>query len=135
MRGMKISTETKPKTRQTNKKPRKNQEVLDFIEKIKKQLQDENPKNFGLYMKLYKQYGKQKMQQALAVTLKKKNSNDKLRYFIALLVKEERYQIIKEKYNKLKSKLLRKLTPKYQRISQTRSRLYHKIAKEERRNK
>lgn len=129
-------------------KPRKNQEILDFLESIKKQLNDPNPKNFGLYMKLYKVHGKEKLTQALQITLAKEKITDRFRYFLGILMAEQKRQPeLKEKavkinkevlavYNKLKQKLKKKLTPQYQRISRIRSRLYHKIAQEERkRNK
>ncbi|MEW5805714.1 MAG: hypothetical protein AB1721_03275 [Patescibacteria group bacterium] len=125
-------------------KPRKNQEILDFLEAVKKQLNDANPKNFGLYMKLYKVHGKEKISRALEIALQKKEITNNFRYFLGILAEEQKRrpelkeksvkinQEVLEKYNKLKRKLKKKLTPKYQRISRTRSRLYHQVAKEER---
>jgi hypothetical protein len=128
------------------KKPRKNQEILDFLESVKKQLNDMNPKNFGLYMKLYKTHGKEKIVQSLKITLQKQEITDKFRYFLGILMEELKHRPelkeksvkinkeVLEKYRKLKKKLKKKLTPKYQRISRTRSRMYHKVAKQERKS-
>jgi len=46
-------------------KKRKNQEILDFILKLKKKLNDEETKNYGLYMKLYKENGKGTIQELI----------------------------------------------------------------------
>lgn len=140
-------TETKTQNR---KKPRKNQDVLDFIEWVKKRLGDENPKNFGLYMKLYKQAGKNGLLKGVTATLKKKDLIDKLPYFLGVVyrelkekqqekakrvkvvIEEEQAKANRKKYEKLLSKLKKKLTPKYQRTSRTRSRMMHAVSKQER---
>ena len=132
------------------KKPRKNQEVLDFLEKVKFELKDANPKTFGLYMKLFNQHGKQKIETALYLTTRNTNISQegKLRYFLAVLIgkgykKETRKQYKEQKqkrkqtdggalYEKMKSKLLKKMTPQYARRAGVRSQMLHKVAKEER---
>jgi len=132
-------------------KPRKNQGVLSFLENLKKQLSDENSKNFGLYMLLYKRHGQKAMEEALAITLHK-GIPEKFRYFLGVLhgnarernpekpktYKETTTPIDQEgldKYNELKRALLQKLTPKYQKSSRTRTGIYRKLAKQERKQK
>jgi len=69
-------------------KKRKNQEILDFILFLKKKLNDEETKNYGLYMKLYKENGKEKMLEALSLTLKR-NPQEKFRYFYLCLLNQK----------------------------------------------
>lgn len=128
------------------RKPKKNQEILDFIEDTKKILND-NAKNFGLYVKLYKGYGKEKIQEAVKISLKNKNvsEKDKFRYFMGILKKVETPEI-KEKsatinqdnidlYKKMRSQLKKKMTPKIQKRAGVYSKILHKIAKEERKER
>jgi len=110
-------------------KKRKNQEILDFILFLKKKLNDEETKNYGLYMKLYKENGKEKMLEALSLTLKR-NPQEKFRYFLSLLIKE----LLKD-YQKLRKNLAKKFTPQYQRRASERTKLQSQISKTERKIK
>ncbi len=135
---------------QKQQKPRKNQDILDFIDWVKKRIGDGNPKNFGLYMKLYKQAGKNGLLKSVTATLKKKDLTNKLPYFLGVVyqelkqeqqekakrakvvIEEEQAKANRKKYEKMMTKLKKKLTPKYQRISRTRSRMMHAVTKQER---
>ncbi len=131
-------------------KPKKNQEVLDFIEWVRAKIEDKNPKSFGLYMKLYKQIGKPAMLRAVSATLAKKELTNKIAYFLGVAYREqkelgmrkekrakvklegERAQKIRSKYESMLKNLKKKLTPAYQRRSRTRTALLHAVAKQER---
>ncbi|HCI05626.1 MAG: hypothetical protein UX26_C0022G0018 [Parcubacteria group bacterium GW2011_GWC1_45_9] len=129
-------------------KPRKNQETLDFLESLKTRLQDQNPKNFGLYMKLYKGFGREKMDEAAAVASRKfpgqTQNSQAFRYFLGILrrsetpaIKEKSATVNQEiltKYKKMKAGLKKKMTPKIQKRASLRTRIMHKAAKEERRS-
>ncbi|MFN7088515.1 MAG: hypothetical protein ACK4NX_01660, partial [Candidatus Paceibacteria bacterium] len=105
--------------------------------------------HFGLYVKLFKEFGKSKLKKALNIALGKPEEW-RLKYFLGVLAKERKLKtkqrmhslpkVSKDnttslKYLKLRALLIRKMTPKYERISKTRSRLYVKLAKEERKLK
>jgi hypothetical protein len=103
-------------------------------------------------MKLFKEHGKQKIETALYLTNRNTQlqNNGKLKYFLAILVRQDRkyrketrqeYKQTKQKrkqteagalYEQMKSKLLKNMTPQYQRRASVRSRLLHKVAKQER---
>jgi len=53
---------------------------------------------------------------------------------VKVVIEEERAKANRKKYEKLLSKLKKKLTPKYQRISRTRSRMMHAVSKQERKS-
>jgi len=125
------------------KMPKKNQAILDCIEDTKKQLND-TAKNFSLYVKLYKGYGKEKIQEAVKISLKNKNvsEKDKFRYFMGILKKIETPEI-KEKsatinqdnidlYKKMRSHLKKKMTPKILSRASIRTKILQKVAKQER---
>ncbi len=137
---------------------RKNQAILDFLEDIKKQLNDTNPRNFGLYMKLYKGYGKDKLQRAADIAVKRFTLSNfaqqnlrgqEFRYFLGVLKKDPSTTLrtgeIKEKsatinkevlnlYKKMKAGLKKKMTPKIQKRAGVYSKILHKVAKEERKS-
>ena len=115
-------------------KKRKNQEILDFILFLKKKLNDEETKNYGLYMKLYKENGKEKMLEALSLTLKR-NPQEKFRYFLSLLIKSEKQKELLKDYQKLRKNLAKKFTPQYQRRASERTKLQSQISKTERKIK
>lgn len=135
---------------QKQKKPKKNQDVLDFIEWVKNRLEDQNPKNFGLYIKLHKQYGRNALLKGVTATLKKKDLANKLPYFLGVVYREqkelgmrkekraklklegEQAQAVRARYEKLTKNLKRKTIPAYQRNARVRSRLLHAVAKQER---
>ena len=137
-------------SRQKSYPPRKNQQTLDFLDSLKHQLGDANHKSFGLYMKLFKEHGQQKMETALFLTLRNNQVplSGKMRYFLAILMDkgykkqsraEYREQTKKRKqteagaaYEEMKSVLLKKMIPEYERRANIRSRLLHKVAKQER---
>lgn len=124
-------------------KPKKNQAILDFLEDTKIRLND-NAKNFGLYMKLYKGFGREKINQAAEIAIKNERVavNDKFRYFLGILKRDET-PVVKEKsatvnkeilamYKKMKAGLKKKMTPKIQKRASVYSKIVHKAAKEER---
>lgn len=120
---------------------------LDFIDKLKKALGDTNPKSFGLYVKLFKEFGQSGLAKAVAIS-REKPATYRLKYFLGILAKERESRKLRrrvrkspeikegdsttEQYLKLKEKLVRQMTPKYERISRERSRLAVKVAREER---
>jgi len=123
-------------------------ENLEFIDSLRKALEDERPKSYGLYVRLFKEFGREKMTKALALSLDKPTSY-RLKYFLGVLAKERQLRRLRrhlqrppeikaegnanfERYLKMRSKLIKQMTPRYERISRTRSRLHVKIAKEER---
>jgi len=124
-------------------KPRKNQAVLDFLEDTKKRLND-TAKNFGLYIKLYKGFGREKIERAIEISLRNQNvaEKDKFRYFLGVLKKDETpetkekaatvNQEMLAKYKKMKAGLKKKMTPKIQKRAGVYSKILHKVAKEER---
>ena len=125
---------------------RKNQAILDFLEDTKKGLSDD-AKNFGLYMKLYKGFGKEKIQRAANIALRNENvaDKDKFRYFLGILKRDETPQT-KEKaatvnqevlarYKKLKAGLKKKMTPKIQKRANVRTKILHKVSKNERKQR
>ena len=127
-------------------KPRKNQAVLDFLEDTKKRLND-TAKNFGLYIKLYKGFGREKIERAIEISLRNQNvaEKDKFRYFLGVLKKDETpetkekaatvNQEMLAKYKKMKAGLKKKMTPKIQKRAGVYSKILHKVAKEERKKR
>lgn len=113
-------------------KLRRNQEVLDFLENVKGQLDDNRPKSFGLYMKLFKQFGREKMTWALCETLRRKPT-DKLRYYLGIFSRLKEDKDVLRQYRKLRSSLVKQMTPPVLRSPGGRTRLHVKMAREERR--
>ncbi len=131
-------------------KPKKNQDILDFIEWVRAKIEDKNPKSFGLYMKLYKQAGKSAMLKAVTATISKQELSNKVAYFLGVMYREqkelgmrkekrakvklegEQAQKTRSKYERMLKNLKKKLTPAYQRKSRTRSAMLHEVAKQER---
>ncbi len=125
-------------------------ENLNFIDDLRKALGDTNPKSFGLYVKLFKEFGQSGLAKALAIS-QERPAAYRLKYFLGILAKERESRKLRrrvrrspeikegdsttEQYLKLKEKLVRQMTPKYERISRERSRLAIKMAKEERKLK
>ncbi len=132
-------------------KPKKNQDILDFIDWTKNQLGDQNPKDYGLYMKLYKQFGKTAILKAVTATIRKQDLKNKLPYFIAVIyrrrkelgmrkekraqpiIEGERAQAARAKYERMLKILKKKTTPAYQQRGRSRSAMLHAVAKQERR--
>ncbi len=124
---------------------RKNQAILDFLEDTKKGLND-SAKNFGLYMKLYKGYGREKIERAVKISLKNQNvaEKDKFRYFLGILKKDETPQTKEKaatinqemlaKYKKMKVGLKKKMTPKIQKRASLSLKIAHQVSKLERRS-
>ncbi len=130
---------------------RKNQTVLDFLEDVKKRLND-NTKSFGLYIKLYKGFGREKIEWAVKISLKNQGvaEKDKFRYFLGILKKDPstalRTSEIKEKsatvnkdalalYKKMKVGLKKKMTPKIQKRASLSSKIAHEVSRLERKSK
>lgn len=113
-------------------KPRKNQQTLDFIEDIRKQLNDENPKTFGVYMKIYKDFGRERMRWAAMQTIRR-NVTDKFRYFLGIFWKMKEDKQTLQQYKALRASLVKQMTPPILRSARRRSRFHVRIAREERR--
>lgn len=145
-----VMEQTMPSPKVVSSKPKKNQDVLDFIEWVRTKIEDKNPKSFGLYMKLYKQVGKSALLQAVTATLKKQGLENKVPYFLGVIYRQqketgmrkekraklkiegEQAQKTRSKYERLLKNLKKKLTPAYQRKSRSRSAMLHAVAKQER---
>lgn len=111
---------------------RRNQQTLDFIEEIRKQLGDDRPKSFGIYMKIYKDFGKEKMSWAARETIRR-NPTDKFRYFLGIFWKMKENKEVLQQYKKLRASLVKQMTPPILRSARKRSRFQVKIARQERR--
>lgn len=125
-------------------------ENLDFIDRVRKALGNEHPKSFGLYVKLFKEFGREKLAKAFAIAMQKPEAY-RFRYFLGVLVHEREEKKMRRRararvrvpvptgnspeameFFKLKTKLLKKMAPPYERISRKRAGLVVKIAHEER---
>jgi|GEM_PF-5528873 len=122
-------------------------ENLKFLEHLGKTLGDKQLRSFGLYVKLYKEFRRKGLEEALLIS-SEKPVEYRLKYFLGILSKEREDRRLRrrvrrspevkpgdsamEQYVKLRAKLVKQMTPKYERISRTRSRLHMKLAKEER---
>lgn len=139
-----------PTPRARKKKEPKNKDVLDFIDWVKNRINDHSKKNYGLYMKLYKQVGKSGLLQGVTAALKKKDLEQKLPYFLGvvyreqkekqeektkrarILLEEQSAQANRKKYEKMMSKLKKKVTPKYKRRARSMTKMLEEVAKQER---
>lgn len=95
-----------PKTR----KPRKDQEIIDLAEKIRKDLGDTRPKSFGLYVKLVKEFGPRRVNDAFWRAVRS-DASDKIRYFLGVLshIRDEKQAL--QAYRSLRAPLLKKMSP------------------------
>ncbi len=93
------------------RKARKDQEIVDFADKIRKELGDNRPKSFGLYMKLIKEFGKNRVEEAFWKTVRS-DVKDKIKYFLGILSNIRKQKNILRQYHALRAPLLEKMTPK-----------------------
>ena len=116
------------------RKPRKNQQTLDFIERVKGELGDVNSKTFGVYMKIYKDFGKEKMLWAVRET-RRRRPTDPFRYFLGIFwkMKEDRQTL--DQYKALRSSLVKQMTPPILRSGKRRVRYIVKSPRRENRTK
>jgi uncharacterized protein YqeY len=92
------------------RKPRKDQPIVDLADRIRRELGDTRPKNFGLYMKLIKEFGPKKVEEAFWKTVKK-DVKDKVKYFLGILSNIKKRKNILRQYRALRAPLLKKVTP------------------------
>lgn len=95
------------------KRSRKNQEITDLADKIRKGLGDNRPKSFGLYVKLIKEFGEKRVNDAFWRAVARK-ADDKTRYFLGILsrVRDENQAL--RSYRSLRAPLLKQMSPKPQ---------------------
>ncbi len=98
-------------------------------------------------MKLYKGFGKEKIQRAANIALRNENvaDKDKFRYFLGVLKRDETpetkekaatvNQEILTKYKRMKAGLKKKMTPKIQRRASVSVKIAHQVSKLERKAK
>jgi hypothetical protein len=93
------------------RKPRKDQELVDLADKIRKGLGDNRPRSFGLYVKLIKEFGAKQVNAAFWKTVRK-NADDKIRYFLGVLSHLRSQKKILKQYRALRAPLLKKMSLK-----------------------
>lgn len=92
------------------RRPRKDQEIVDLADKIRKGLGDERPKSFGLYVKVIKELGKKQAETAFWKTVRAP-AKDKMRYFLGILSQLRKRKQTLKTYRAMRSKLIKRMTP------------------------
>lgn len=93
-----------------SRKPRKDQEIVDLADKIRKGLGDGRPKSFGLYVKLIKEFGTRRVNDAFWRTVRSE-ADDKIRYFLGILSHMRSEKQAMRVYRSMRAPLLEKLSP------------------------
>jgi 5-formyltetrahydrofolate cyclo-ligase len=92
------------------RKPRKDQKIVDLADRIRKELGDNRPKSFGLYVKMIKEFGVRRVNYAFWKAVRS-NAKDKVRYFLGILSHLRKQKEILRAYRALRAPLLEKMTP------------------------
>lgn len=105
-------------------KRRKDQDIVDLAERIKRDLGDDRPKSFGLYMKLIKEFGRKNVEKVFWRAVRS-GADDKMRYFLGILSHMRETGKALRAYRSLRAPILAKMTPKpqwYEKPPRNRSR-------------
>jgi len=94
------------------RKKRKDQDVVDLADRIRKELGDARPKSFGLYVKLIKEFGKARVERAFWQAVKRP-ARDKIRYFLGIMSNIRKRRANLKVYHALRKDLLKKVTMKH----------------------
>lgn len=94
-------------------KPRKDQAIVDLADRIRKDLGDARPKSFGLYVKLIKEFGEARVNEAFWKTVRS-DAKDKVRYFLGVLSHMRSQKKTIRQYRALRAPLLEKMSPRPQ---------------------
>jgi hypothetical protein len=89
---------------------RKDQDIIDLAERIKKELGDNRPKSFGLYVKLVKEFGRNRIEDAFWRAVRS-DAHDKIRYFLGILKHMRERQRTLRAYHALRHRLITHMTP------------------------
>jgi hypothetical protein len=93
------------------RKPRKDQAIVDLADRIRKDLGDTRPKSFGLYVKLIKEFGGARVNEAFWKTVRS-DAKDKVRYFLGVLSHMRSQKKNLRAYRALRAPLLEKMAPR-----------------------
>ena len=94
-----------------DRKPRKDQAIVDLADRIRKELGDRRLKSFGLYMKLIKEFGEARVNEAFWKTVRS-DAKDKVRYFLGVLSHMRSQKKTLRAYRTLRAPLLEKMSPR-----------------------